>query len=299
VVEGARLESVYTVKGIKGSNPFLSANNFYFNLMNNIIFIIPTINSENYITQLKNYLEKYGAKYFFFVDKKSSDNTYSILNKITDNVDYFDNNKSFLENSLEQLYSKFKDYYIFRLDDDEIPSPNLIFNLKKYTNIKKKIFGIRRYEALIYNNKEYISGPLSYYRSLVYRINRQIGNNNKKKLFLENFSERRGIQYRFYLNKNLKFAKTLHSPGIEFSKKEVYKIPYSDGYLIHLNLLFKSIQERIKKIQRYNDVYKRGGSFNQFLYTPELYIKDNQEILKYFLNRFPIFLNDYLKNIRL
>ena len=25
VVEGARLESVYTVKGIKGSNPFLSA----------------------------------------------------------------------------------------------------------------------------------------------------------------------------------------------------------------------------------------------------------------------------------
>ena len=26
VVEGARLESVYTVKGIKGSNPFLSAN---------------------------------------------------------------------------------------------------------------------------------------------------------------------------------------------------------------------------------------------------------------------------------
>ena len=29
VVEGARLESVYTVKGIKGSNPFLSAN--YFN----------------------------------------------------------------------------------------------------------------------------------------------------------------------------------------------------------------------------------------------------------------------------
>ena len=25
-VEGARLESVYTVKGIKGSNPFLSAN---------------------------------------------------------------------------------------------------------------------------------------------------------------------------------------------------------------------------------------------------------------------------------
>ena len=27
VVEGARLESVYTVKGIKGSNPFLSAKN--------------------------------------------------------------------------------------------------------------------------------------------------------------------------------------------------------------------------------------------------------------------------------
>ena len=27
VVEGTRLESVYTVKGIKGSNPFLSAKN--------------------------------------------------------------------------------------------------------------------------------------------------------------------------------------------------------------------------------------------------------------------------------
>ena len=30
VVEGARLESVYTVKGIKGSNPFLSAKDFNF-----------------------------------------------------------------------------------------------------------------------------------------------------------------------------------------------------------------------------------------------------------------------------
>ena len=29
VVEGARLESVYTVKGIKGSNPFLSASIIY------------------------------------------------------------------------------------------------------------------------------------------------------------------------------------------------------------------------------------------------------------------------------
>ena len=31
VVEGARLESVYTVKSIKGSNPFLSAK-FYIKL---------------------------------------------------------------------------------------------------------------------------------------------------------------------------------------------------------------------------------------------------------------------------
>jgi len=30
VVEGARLESVYTVKGIKGSNPFLSASLILF-----------------------------------------------------------------------------------------------------------------------------------------------------------------------------------------------------------------------------------------------------------------------------
>jgi hypothetical protein len=29
VVEGARLESEYTVKGIKGSNPFLSAKTLY------------------------------------------------------------------------------------------------------------------------------------------------------------------------------------------------------------------------------------------------------------------------------
>jgi len=29
-------------------------------------------------------------------------------------------------------------YYIFRLDDDEIPTPNLIFNLKKYVSKKKR-----------------------------------------------------------------------------------------------------------------------------------------------------------------
>jgi hypothetical protein len=96
----------------------------------------------------------------------------------------------------------------------------------------------------------------------------------------------------------LRFVKVLHSPGIEFSKKEIYKIPYSDGYLIHLNLLFRSIQERIKKIQSYDTVYRGGGSFNQHLYVPELYLKENKEILKYFINKFPIFLTDYLKTIK-
>ena len=37
MVEGARLESVYTVKGIKGSNPFLSAKKLF--IFNIIIFI--------------------------------------------------------------------------------------------------------------------------------------------------------------------------------------------------------------------------------------------------------------------
>jgi hypothetical protein len=189
-------------------------------------------------------------------------------------------------------------YYIFRLDDDEIPTPNLIFNLKKYVSKKKKIFRIRRYEAFIYDNKEYISGPLSFFGSIIYRGNRQIGNNNNKNFFLETFSERRGIQYRFYLNKNLRFVKTLHSPGIEFSKKEVSKIPHSDGYLIHLNLLFKSIQGRLKKVELYDHIYKGCGSFNQFLYVPEYYLKENKGILKYFINKFLIILNDYLKTIK-
>ena len=39
VVEGARLESVYTFKGIKGSNPFLSAKMSLFNTDYCIIFV--------------------------------------------------------------------------------------------------------------------------------------------------------------------------------------------------------------------------------------------------------------------
>ena len=35
-VEGARLESVYTVKGIKGSNPFLSAKKIFLIFFYNI-----------------------------------------------------------------------------------------------------------------------------------------------------------------------------------------------------------------------------------------------------------------------
>ncbi len=39
VVEGARLESVYTVKGIKGSNPFLSTILTIFKQSNFQIFV--------------------------------------------------------------------------------------------------------------------------------------------------------------------------------------------------------------------------------------------------------------------
>ena len=49
----------------------------------------------------------------------------------------------------------------------------------------------------------------------------------------------------------------------------------------------------MKKIKDYDTVYRRGGSFNQYLYVPELYLKENKEILKYFINKFPNFLTDY------
>ena len=48
VVEGARLESVYTVKGIKGSNPFLSANIFYLVIILQFKIIFISIVKENW-----------------------------------------------------------------------------------------------------------------------------------------------------------------------------------------------------------------------------------------------------------
>ena len=46
VVEGARLESVYTRKGIKGSNPLVSADKLYIQLVISItlISIVANIN---------------------------------------------------------------------------------------------------------------------------------------------------------------------------------------------------------------------------------------------------------------
>ena len=261
-------------------------------------FIIPTINSSSYILFLKKYLDNFEADYAFFVDEKTSDNTYEILkeNSSKNNIFKYKNNNFFLENNLKEILKNFQNQFIFRLDCDEIPSPELIKNLKKLDS-KDKIYAFPRYEVFKYREQFLISGPLNYFKKIGYRFHRQFFPKKRKKIFFENFSERRSFQYRYYYNFNLKFEETLHSPGIAFDrKKQSIRVEKKFGYLIHFNLILKTINERIKKLRTYDRIYRGGGYYNRFSYVPEFFIRKNFRYLNYF-QKPPIFVKDYINSI--
>ena len=263
-------------------------------------FIIPTINSSSYILNLKKYLDNFKADYVFFVDEKTTDNTYEILkeNSLEDNIFKYKNDDFFLENNLKEIYKNFQNQFIFRLDCDEIPSPGLISNLKKL-NSKEKIYGFPRYEVFKYREEFLISGPLNRFEKLGYRFNRQFFPKKRKKTFFENFSERRSFQYRYYYNFNLRFEETLHSPGIAFDrKKQSIRVEKKFGYLVHFNSILKTINERIQKLRTYDRIYSGGGYYNRFSYVPEFYVRKNFKYLNYF-KKPPIFVKDYITSLSL
>lgn len=252
----------------------------YITMLNNIKFVVPTINSENYIINFKNYYDSFNINLFFYVDKKTNDQTFEILKKNNANVKYFENNKNYVENSFSSILEDFKDFFIFRIDDDEILSPNIFKYLNKKKLLKNKVYGFKRYEVVKYDNHYYVNGPNNFIQKIYFEFLRFFGYQNIKTFINQtrtNGNTHR--QYRLFFNGGkIKYSTKIHTPGLDLNKIDRINI-FNDKYCIyHFVTIVQNKQKRIHKISDYEKIKKGSGMRFYYNYLPEEYFEISKKV---------------------
>lgn len=238
-----------------------------------IYFIVPTINSEKFIINFKEYHERFGLNLFFFVDKKTTDKTYEILKDHNSKVYYWDNKYKYAEGSIYEIYKKFPNKFIFRIDDDEALSPGLINYLNKINLNENYLYGFKKYEILKINNKIKVNGPYNFFQKIYTEYLRFFSFNTETREFINQTRSNGNTHtiYRLFFNSNKFFSNKIHTPGLDLKKNNLKKLNQKNCYIAHLMNLVSSYSERLSKIYNYELENKNSGNKWKFLYIPEEY----------------------------
>ena len=267
-------------------------------MLNNIKFVVPTINSEKYIINFKNYYDSFNIKLFFYVDKKTNDQTFEILKKNNANVKYFENNKNYIENSFSSILEDFKDFFVFRIDDDEILAPNIFKYLNKKKLLKNKVYGFKRYEVVKYDNNYYVNGPNNFIQKIYFEFLRHFGN-QKVKTFINQTRTNGNThrQYRLFFNgKNIKISTEIHNPGIDLNKINRINIFNDKCCIYHFVSIIQNKQKRIHRISNYEKIKKGSGMRFYYNYLPEEYFEISKKV-NYFNSGFKTVNNNQVKDL--
>jgi glycosyltransferase involved in cell wall biosynthesis len=194
--------------------------------------LIPTRNSGRWLPIL---LDRYFMKNispYFILDARSTDNTEEILIKYGAEYKSFRPKFDIAEDGMINFgASLIKDKWIFRLDDDEFPSSDLLAWLSCFeTNTTDEMISVSRRDIRIIDN-EY------FYQYWPTRWGAQ-GDFN-----LYN------PQTRIFYPNNITFLNEVHTPGFVIDKRIKY-LP-NNLYFIHFNTVIRTPKERLKKIRTY------------------------------------------------
>jgi len=190
-----------------------------------ISIIIPTMNSEPYIELMLKYYHDLGVVVHVLVDSKTTDRTFEVAKRYA-SPQIMDNNTSVIpDDVMEEISKKAGTDWVLRLDDDEIPSRamlDFVFKIIAFDDID--VVGFRRYQCAVAK-----SGVV---------------------LFSQEHDSETHRQWRLYRPQRMDFVKRIHSPGFRRNRQRSIKAP-DDAFMIHLDWAVHSYEERLVKINRY------------------------------------------------
>lgn len=191
-----------------------------------IKIVIPTINSASYIDIILSYYRAIGLPVTVFVDNKTTDETAKVAARYTQEVILFDNPASRVGEMIEGMSNHCKTRWILRIDDDELPSWRMIELVRQIVSSREShIVGFNRYQVVFNRRGE----P---FRSLKHDPDTH-------------------RQWRLYQPATVAFHGRGHTPGFDLEEEQMLSAP-PDSFMIHLDWVVHSRDERLQKLLRYD-----------------------------------------------
>jgi glycosyltransferase involved in cell wall biosynthesis len=191
-----------------------------------IKIIIPTINSAHYIDLILSFYRQIQIPVTVFVDTKTTDETASVAARYAREVIPVVNPAARVGEMIEGMSRHCRTRWVLRIDDDELPSMRMLeFVRDVISRDERRVVAFDRYQT-VFNScgRPFCSikhDPVTH------------------------------RQWRLYRPDKVKFHGRGHTPGFDFDGEDGLFAPPT-SFMIHLDWVVHSREERLGKIARYD-----------------------------------------------
>jgi len=209
-----------------------------------IKIIIPTINSAHYIDLILSYYRQINLPVTVFVDSKTTDETASIAARHAQEVIPFFNPAVRVGEMIEGISRHCGTRWVLRIDDDELPSIRMLEFVRDIISRDDcRVVGFDRYQSVFNLNGE----PF-------YSIKH------------DPITHR---QWRLYQPDEVAFHGRGHTAGFDFNVEQKLVAP-TTSFMIHLDWVVHSREERLRKLARYDShTAGHGMPFREYYLADE------------------------------
>jgi FkbM family methyltransferase len=206
--------------------------------------VVPVYNAERWICAICDGYDALGLRPLFIVEARSTDQSLAILLSRKTRVFTAQGKKPYVESLLSGIIPYLSSRWILRLDDDELPSYGLLRWVADNTSCQQE-------------------HSVAFPRYWV----RRNGNGGWE------MSDCRAIggawgadhQYRLFRPSDVVASDTIHTPGFEVSST----IAPDEARIYHFDWIVRSYDERVRKVERYEELQKGAGNHLAVYYLPE------------------------------
>lgn len=212
--------------------------------------VIVTRDSARWIGFIAAAYKRLGLKPLYLVHDKSSDGTADALQDMGEDVRIISIPHDRVESALAQFSDLVREEWVLRMDDDELPSRKMI----RYTT---RAIGRIADDAICFSRRETLPNvsPLSY--------------PTMEPLFSAPLAPfHLDPQVRAFRHRQVAYRDEIHTPGFAF--RSLHVAP-ADAYMVHFNLLVRSLSSRLAKLARYEKQSPGAGTLEiSYTAAPEL-----------------------------
>ncbi len=219
--------------------------------------VIPTRNGGRWLGQLLEAYRKLGVEPLYIVDERTNDNTHALLRKMNARfVDYLPRG-DFVESGMIEAASQFATKeWIFRFDDDEFPSSELL----RWAN-----------EVACQTDAD----GWSISRLTLLNVDHEIKYSRIETQYYSPVPDLCGPLVRLFRHRHVEYSSIIHSPG--FASKRPWQFAPATAYFLHLDILLRSAGERLEKLRRYEEIEPNSSWRFAYHYLPDLFPEIDQK----------------------